>query len=80
MREPELDAMLLNPALEQKVDCTIKRLKALDEVAKKLQWADATVLTARAFPTQCWKTNIPSVTVWHTMIVLCMTHSSSREF
>lgn len=49
MAELVPDAMLLNLALERKVDYTIDRLKALDKVIKKLHRLYPTILTARAF-------------------------------
>lgn len=49
MGESELDAILLSPALERKVDYPIKRMEGLDEVTKKLQRSDATVQTKRTF-------------------------------
>lgn len=46
--DTEIDALLLNSALEGKVDNLIKKPEELDAVTKKLQRVDATNLVARA--------------------------------
>lgn len=45
----EIDALLLSPASERKVDNLIRKLRELDEVTKKLQRADCTIRVARAY-------------------------------
>lgn len=45
----EIDALLENPAIERKSDYMVKQREVLDDANKRLQRADGTVRTARAY-------------------------------